>query len=96
MNSVGADQDVAGRGAAVCQRDGDAFVILIEALDTATEMEASRFKAAKQNIKQVGPVSAVIRRTKTCFRPLAQRRVVETITIVPGAIVASLQIIGDA
>jgi hypothetical protein len=47
VNSVGADKDVTGRGAAVRQRNGHAFVILIEALDTGTEMETSCFKAAK-------------------------------------------------
>ena len=31
-----------------------------------------------------------------CFRPFAERRVVETITVVPGAIVSSLRIIRDA
>jgi hypothetical protein len=93
VNSVGADKDVAGRGASIRERNGDAVVILIEALDATTEMETSRFKAAKQNIKQVGPVRGVIRRTKMCFRPLAERRVVETITVVPGTIVPSLRII---
>jgi len=40
-------------------------------------------------------VRGVIRRAKTCFRPLAERRVVETIAVVPGAIVTRFRIIGD-
>ena len=40
MDAVGADEDVAGRGAAVGERDGDAVGILIEALDARAEAEA--------------------------------------------------------
>jgi hypothetical protein len=71
VNSVGADKDVAGRGSPIRQRDGDAVVILIEALDARTEMKTFCSKTAKQDIEQVGAVRGVIRRTEMCFRPLA-------------------------
>ena len=96
MDAIGADQDVAGRGAAVGERDGDAVGVLIEALDARAEAEAFLAETAEQDIEQVGAVRGVVRRTEMRLRPLAERRVVEAVASVPGAIVASFRIVGDA
>ena len=96
VDAVGADEDVAGRGAAVGERDGDAVGILIEALDARAEVEAFLAEAAEQHVEQVGAVRGVVRRAEMRLRPLAERRVVEAVAGVPGAIVAPFRIVRDA
>ena len=96
MDAVGADQNVAGRGAAIGERQGDAVAILIEALDARAEAEAFLAETAEQDVEQVGAVRGVVRRTEMRFRALTERRVVEAVAGVPGAIVAALRIVGDA
>ena len=73
----------------------DAVIVLLEPLDAATEPETLRTKPGKQDVQQIGPVRGVIRRTKALLRPLAERRVIETVAGIPGAVVAALRIIGD-
>ena len=96
MDAVGADENVAGRGAAIGERDRDAVRVLIEALDARAEAEAFLAEAAEQDVEQVGAVRGVVRRAEMRLRPLAERRVVEAIAGVPGAIVAAFRTVDDA
>ncbi len=82
--------------AAVGERESDAVGILIEALDARAEAVALLAETAEQDIEQVGAVRGVVRRTETRLGPLAERRVVEPVAGVPGAIVAPFRIVGDA
>ena len=82
--------------AAVGERDGDAVGVLIEALDARAEAEAFPAETAEQHVEQVGAMRGVVRRAEMRLRPLAERRVVEPVAGVPGAVVAPFRIVGDA
>ncbi len=51
MDSIGADQDIAGRRATVGERQRDVVEILIEALDARAEAEAFLAEAAEQDVE---------------------------------------------
>ena len=92
MDSVGADEDVASGGAAIGKRDGDAIRVLLEAIDMGIQPEACIAEAAEKHVEQIGAMDVVVRRTEVRLCPRAERRVVETVAIIPGAVVPSLGI----
>ena len=65
---------------------------LRESLDARVEPEARIGDPAEQNVEQVGAVGVVVGRAELCLRACAERRVVEAVAIIPGAVVASLRI----
>src|ERR1700743_3081678 len=73
----------------------DAVVVLLEALDAAAEPKTILAEAGEQHVEQISTVRGVIGRAEAFLSAGAERRVIETVARVPGAIVAALRIIGD-
>src|SRR5206468_12689745 len=89
MNAVRADEDTAGRSAAVGERDGDAVRVLLEPVDMRVQAEARVAEAAQEHVEQISAVCVIVRRTEMRLRPLAERRPVEAVAIIPGPVVPS-------
>ena len=96
VDAIGADQHVSRDLRAVGQRDSDAVRGLREFLDAGIEPETRIGDPAEQNVEQVGAVGVIVGRAELRLRARAERRVVEAVAIIPGAVVACFRIHTDA
>ena len=71
-------------------------VVLRESLDVGLEPKTLVGDAAKQDVEQVGAVGVVIGRAELCLRARAERGIIETVAIIPCAVVARFRIDADA
>ena len=94
MDSIRANENIAGDLGAIRECDGYTVFVLLEAIDMRVQAEALVTEAAQEHVEQISPVCVVVRRTEMRLRPLAERSPVEAVAIVPGPVVASFRIDG--
>src|SRR5215467_2712158 len=92
MDSVRTDEDITSRSSAVGECDGDAVRVLLETVDMRVQAESLVAETAQQHVEQISAVCVIVRRTEMLLRPLAERRPVEAVAIIPGPVVPSLRI----